>query len=260
MKWAIKLVLCALAFSMQAQAASGSLVVCYEDTSNPPFYFGTRNQKPELPGVTVELIQLAAQEQGLQLKLLPMQWKSCLAAMTDNTVDAAFDFSFKAKRESFVVYPYKDGKLDQKRYLHELAYYLFTMQDSKLEWDGNKLSDAKSKLAAVAGYSIVSDLQGDGYSVEEGLNQRSNLESLVKGKVDGLAQFASITQSIMRKRPGRYANVKQHKLPLRSKLYYLVFAKKFHAEHGNSAEAIWDSIAKMNADGTTAKLTTKYAE
>lgn len=260
MKWATQLMLCAAAFSMPVQAASDTLTVCYEDTSNPPFYFGSRNKNPKLPGVTVELIELAAQEQGLAVNFIPMQWKSCLAAMTDNTVDAAFDFSYKTKRESFAVYPYKADKLDEERYLHELAYYLFTLQDSALEWDGNKLSDGKAKLAAVAGYSIVSDLRGDGYSVEEGLNQRSNLESLVRGEVDGLAQFASITQSVIKKRPRRYANVKQHALPLRSKLYYLVFAKKFHTQRKNTAEAIWDNIAKMNADGTVAKLTEKYAE
>ena len=54
--------------------------------------------------------------------------------------------------------------------------------------------------------------------------------------------------------------MKQHTLPLRSKLYYLVFAKKFNAKKKDTAEAIWDSIAKMNENGTTAKLTAKYAE
>jgi polar amino acid transport system substrate-binding protein len=243
-----------------AYAAKKSLRICYEDTSNPPLYYSIEQAKPGLPGVTIELLEQAAKSNGLQLKLIQIPWKRCLKALQSNLVDGAFDLSYKSERESFAVYPYAEGAVDQQRYLHELAYYLFTLKRSKVEWDGEKIHNLQGSLAGVSGYSIIDDLRTDGYTVDEGKNQLSNMQMLIRRRIEGVAQFATTTQNIMHANPELYRNVKQHPKPLRRKLYYLAYGKDFYARHTEIAEGIWDSLAELNGQGFSKQATKKYMQ
>lgn len=229
-------------FSPVLHAEASILRVCYEDISNPPLYYSSRATRPEKPGITVELLQAASKDLGLNLQFQQMPWKRCIKALEKNLVDAAFDFSYKPAREDYAVYPYHDGELDLDRYLHELSYYLFTLKDSKLRWDGTAFNDKQARLVAVAGYSIVEDLRLQGYTVVEGANQRSNLAMLLKGRADGVAHFASTTNAIIQQQPDLYRRVLHHNIPLKSKLYYLVFGKEYYANNKASAEKMWDRL------------------
>ncbi len=242
-----------------AQAEPVSMTLCHEDTSNPPFYYEGNKHPPGKPGITIEVLHRAAKSQDIALTLLPLPWKRCLVELKNNTVDGAFEFSYKAEREAFAVYPQRDGQLDKRRYLHELSYHLFTLNDANLQWDGAQMSRADAKLAAVSGYSVIGDLRQKGYTVHEGINQRSNLEMLLRGRVDGLAHIATITRPLIQDNPA-YAKVKQHPLPLSSKRYYLVFGKSFYTHHKNSAEALWDEILHYREQGITAELAAQYAQ
>ena len=259
----IRLITILLSFSLLpglAHAEKDTLLICYENTSNPPLYYSKEQAKPSMPGVTIELLRAAAEQNALQLKLIQIPWKRCLKAMQKNTVDGAFDLSYKAEREDFAVYPYAEGKVDQQRYLHELAYYLYTMKRSAVTWDGEKIHNLSGPIAGVSGYSIIAVLRADGYTVEGGRNQLSNMQMLIRGRVDGVAQFAATTQNIINGSPKLYRNVQKHDKPLRSKLYYLAFSKSFYDEHKNLAEQVWDSLATLNSQGFSEQLRQKYIQ
>lgn len=241
-------------------AEKHTLLICYEDTSNPPLYYSIEQAKKGLPGVTIELLQRVAEKNNLEIKFIQKPWKRCLRALQTNLVDGAFDLSYKPERESFAVYPYAKGVVDQQRYLHELAYYLFTMQRSNVEWDGEKIHNLKGRIAGVAGYSIIDDLRADGYRVDEGRNQLSNMQMLIRGRIEGVAQFATTTQNIIDANPRFYRNVKQHAKPLRRKLYYLTFSKEFYARHTALAEKVWDSLAELNGQGFSRQAGKKYMQ
>lgn len=254
------LLLCVFCFAPAAYAERHSIVICYENMSNPPLYYSVEQTKSGRAGVTIELLQRIAELNNVELKLVQMPWKRCVKSLQMNTVDGAFDFSYKAERESFAVYPYTKGALDQQRYLHELAYYLFTLEASKVQWDGEKIHNLQGRLAGVSGYSIIDDLRADGYSVAEGKSQLSNMQMLIRGRIEGVAQFAATTQNIMHRNPKLYKRVKQHAKPLRRKLYYLVFAKTFYRQHTQLAEQLWDSLAELNGAGFSEQATKKYIQ
>lgn len=213
------------------------------------------------PGLTVELLHEVARNAGVELELKRMPWKRCILLLANNQIDGAFEVSYKPAREEFAVYPYtKAGELDKQRYLHSLSYYLYTMKDSGISWDGVKIHQLAGTLVAVAGYSIVDDMRKEGYPVLEGVSQKANLEMLLRGRVDGLAQIDSMTQGIINKNPDRYRDVIRHPIPLRSKLYYLVFSKGFIEQQGAVAEKLWDQLSAIRASGGYEDIATRYVD
>ena len=127
-------------------------------------------------------------------------------------------------------------------------------------WDGEKIHNLTKPIVGVSGYSIIDDLRTDGYNVEEGRNQLSNMKMLIRNRVDGVAQFATTTQSIIDANPALYRNVKKHPKPLRSKRYYLAFSKVFYSQHKSLAERVWNALAQLNSQGFTGQLRKQYMQ
>ena len=86
------------------------------------------------------------------------------------------------------------------------------------------------------------------------------MQMLIRGRVEGVTQFATTTQNIIDANPKAYRNVKQHAKPLRRKLYYLTFGKEFYAKYTGLAENVWDSLAELNAQGFSKQATKKYMQ
>ena len=248
-------------FSLSAVAKEHTVRLCFENTSNPPFYYGENMVLDQHPGLTIDVLRAVAKVAGVSLELERMPWKRCILLLKKNQIDGAFEISYKPQRESYAVYPKLQGKLDQQRYLHSLSYYLYTLDDSPMNWDGKRIENINSSLAAVAGYSIIGDLRAEGYPVLEGVSQKANLEMLWRGRVGGLAQIDTMTDGIIKNsRPDKFTGVKKHPIPLRSKLYYLVFSKQYIAQNKPVAEAFWDALANFRRTGRYDDMALKYAK
>lgn len=262
-KTALK-VACLFVFSLAAfPVFSENQVVrlCFENTPNPPFYYGENLVLDKHPGLTIEVLHEVAEIAGITLQLERMPWKRCILLLQKNQIDGAFEVSFKPKREEYAVYPKLEGALDQQRYLHSLSYYLYTLDNATVKWDGNRIENMQSTLVGVAGYSIVGDLRAEGYPVLEGVSQKANLEMLLRGRVDGLAQIGTMTDGIIKNSgAGTFSAVKKHPIPLRSKLYYLVFAKQFMSANRELAEKLWDELASLRQSGRYDEIAIDYAE
>lgn len=247
--------------TVSAPAFAKTLRLCFENTANPPFYYSEDTVLTHRPGLAVEVLQEVAKRAELDLQLERMPWKRCILLLKKNQMDGAFEISYKPQRESYAVYPKLQGKLDQQRYLHSLSYYLYTLDDSPMNWDGKRIENINSSLAAVAGYSIIGDLRAEGYPVLEGVSQKANLEMLWRGRVGGLAQIDTMTDGIIKNsRPDKFTGVKKHPIPLRSKLYYLVFSKQYIAQNKPVAEAFWDALANFRRTGRYDDMALKYAK
>jgi len=255
---------CFLAFILAATPAlakNQTVRLCFENTSNPPFYYGESFVLDKHPGLTIDVLREVANAVGVTLQLERMPWKRCILLLQKNQIDGAFEVSYKPKREEYAVYPKLEGSLDQQRYLHSLSYYLYTLDNSTVKWDGNRVENITSTLVAVAGYSIVGDLRSEGYPVLEGVSQKANLEMLLRGRVDGLAQIGTMTDVIIKSSANdKFTVVKKHAIPLRSKLYYLVFAKQFMSANRVVAEKLWDELAGLRQSGRYDEIAVEYAE
>lgn len=250
-----------LAVALPVSAGDKTVRLCFENTSNPPFYYGENLVLDQFPGLTVDVLYTVAKVAGITLKLERMPWKRCILLLQKNQIDGAFEVSYKPKRESYAVYPKLEGSLDQQRYLHSLSYYLYSLDSSPIKWEGKRVENISSTLVGVAGYSIVGDLRAEGYPVLEGVSQKANLEMLLRGRVDGLAQIGTMTDSIIKSTgTNKFSNVKKHAIPLRSKLYYLVFAKQFMSQNRVLAEQLWDELAAVRQSGRYDDIALKYAE
>ncbi len=258
-----KLVWCVglLMASLSAVAEDHKVKLCFGNTPNPPFYYGESLVLDHHPGVTVDVLREVAKKAGVSLDLQRMPWKRCILLLQKNQIDGAFEVSYKPKRESYAVYPKLEGSLDQQRYLHSLSYYLYSLDESDVKWEGSRVENITRTLVGVAGYSIIGDLRAEGYPVLEGVSQKANLEMLLRGRADGLAQIGSMTDSIINSaRSDKFAKVKKHAIPLRSKLYYLVFSKQFISVNRELAEQLWDELAKVRQSGLYDDITIEYAQ
>ena len=250
-----------LMVSLSTLAKEQRVKLCFENTSNPPFYYGENLVLEQHPGVTIDVLREVARKAGVSLDLQRMPWKRCILLLQKNQIDGAFEVSYKPKREGYAVYPKLEGALDQQRYLHSLSYYLYSLDQSDVQWNGSRVENITSTLVGVSGYSIIGDLRAEGYPVLEGVSQKANLEMLLRGRVDGLAQIGSMTDSIINSaRSGKFAKVKKHPIPLRSKLYYLVFSKQFMSVNRPLAEQLWDELANLRQSGRYDDISVEYAQ
>lgn len=244
-----------------APALSKTVTLCFENASNPPFYYGEDMVLDVHPGLTIDVLLEVAKTAGITLQLERMPWKRCILLLQKNQIDGAFEVSYKPKRENYAVYPRRNGALDQQRYLHSLSYYLYTLDNSPVTWSGGRIENISSSLVGVAGYSIVGDLRSEGYPVLEGVSQKANLEMLLRERVDGLAQIGTMTDSIINSASAdKFSVVKKHAMPLRSKLYYLVFGKQFMADNKDLAEKLWSELANLRQTGRYDDIAVQYAE
>lgn len=243
---------------VSAQEPQKVVSVCYENVSNPPHYYSVKDIDQDRPGLTLEILHRVSQQTGVKFKFIRRPWKRCILSLQKNQVDAAFDLSYLPERETYVVYPYVNGKLDTNRHLHILDYSLFTLKDTKVSWDGEKIDNLSKPLIAVAGYSIVGDLRKLGYHVIEGTNQKTNLDVLLRHRVDAVVQQGTMTQPILDKNPAYYANIIKHPIPIKTKPYYFVFSKQFARNQPQLAETIWDSIATVRESEEFAALRQSY--
>ncbi len=227
----------------------------FSDIEAFPIQMGNGESIADPPGIVVEIISQAAKELGLNIKIERRPNLRVLAELEEGTADGAFSFSFKEERLKNGQYPMKDGKLDGSRRLVTIAYYVYKVKDSPLDWDGKQFINLNGVIGANAGYSIVDDLRKKGVEVEEAKSTEQNFEKLKLGRIAGYA-----TQDITADRivaSGQYGEFVKVPIPLATKDYFLMFSNQFMEKHPDIAEQFWAKIGELR-DSVTKEVLPKY--
>src|SRR3954467_6087209 len=164
----IVVAIAALGLGMNAASAQMKMKFAAEDKDLYPTYLGSGTDTlAEKPGVTVELIRLAAKDIGIEPVFVRAPWRRCMELLKEGEVDAVINGSYSSARTGFWAFPMQGEKPDDGRKSHVWAYTLYRKKGSQVAWDGSKFSNVDGPLGTPLGYSIVADLKKMNLEVDE---------------------------------------------------------------------------------------------
>ncbi|MGB0944040.1 MAG: transporter substrate-binding domain-containing protein, partial [Marinomonas sp.] len=117
------------------------LTLSYQINPSPPYQMGTGVDVMEPPGIALDIINAAAQE--LNIKVVYKRYPNVrvMHLLKHGQIDGAFMFSYKPERAKIARYPLtQEGKLDSSKRLATLSYWLYSLTEAKLDWDGTNLT------------------------------------------------------------------------------------------------------------------------
>lgn len=229
-------------------ASSQEIKIVYNQVANPPYNMGDHSQ--ELPGISVELLNKAAEELGINITFIVAPWKRALIMLEEGAVDALMDASFNTKRAKFGVYPYSDDKPDVSKRTNRQAYYLYTLK-------GKEPTFTDSIFGATRGYSIIDNLVSKGVSKDriiETTGSTSSLGMLRSKRIDAIADLAVNIEPLL----SDSKDVVRIEPELKAKEYYLIFSKGFIAKSPSVAKNLWDKIGDLRESDFGKSLSKKY--
>jgi polar amino acid transport system substrate-binding protein len=229
-----------------AAAVAAPVRIVFDVNENPPLFYGVGTRiDPEKPGVTIELLRMAAERSGIAIDLSRVPWQRGLYLIETGQADAIFASSFVEERLRYGVYPMKDGRPDADRKLFDQSYRLFIRAGSGVSWDGKTLANLHAPVGATTGYAAAAMLRSMGIPVAEEPSHIGNLRKLAAGRIDAYAELDTHVRPLLGAN-SEFPGIGELSPPLRSKPYYLMFSKIFYTESPQVAEAFWDAIAAVN--------------
>nr|WP_319393756.1 hypothetical protein [uncultured Desulfobacter sp.] len=166
--------------------------MAYENTALPPFYLGEGKEVPPKPGIAIELLkQVDESLHEIAINFRRMPWNKCQKELKEGMVDAIFPGSFNLSRMKIGVYPFNDSEPDGVRCLVFLSYYFYVMKANLSALDGDQ-GWRKGIIGVPTGYSVIRDLQRDGFEVDD--ESQTTLENLIKLKAGSVSAVAAQDQ------------------------------------------------------------------
>ena len=239
--------------------AQQTLRIVYEEAPNPPRHLGDGSEVPEPPGITVDMLRLAAERLGLELELLRVPWVRGLFMIETGQADAIFHASFKADRLSIGVYPIAGDSPDESRAIFYQKYVFYVRQDSGVTWDGSVLDGATRPAGATSGYSVIDDLAALGIPVESERNQLINFCKLQEGRIDAYAELQTMADPYLAADGGMFEGIVRLDPAIVEKAYYLMFSHQFHDAYPALAESVWDEIRRINNSQDIDRIVARYS-
>lgn len=220
--------------------AATPLLLGLGDQATPPYKLGEATLPATLPGVAVELLQLAAAncDVALRIKLLP--GTRMLKELESGDLDGAGLLSYTAERAAYATYPLQNGKPAEAQRLATLSYVLYARAGHRLQWDGTTLQGLNRKVGTNLGWSINLDLARLGIPAEPASSVEQNFLKLQAGRIDAYATHEPLGDSYL----ARHDNLNLVKLqpPVVSKPYYLIFSRSYAARNPAVAACLWRQV------------------
>ena len=239
-------------FFLSSHAFGKSFTVCMEPKGVFPLY-QEKGKKGKLPGLYLEMLKFMEKKLNLRTKIKRRPFKRCLSSLKAGRVDAVASASYKEFRKEFGVYPFFRGKLHSRWRISASSYYLYSRKRAPKVWDGKKFKRFNGSIAAVRGYSIVSDLKDLKVSTREVNKIEQAFQMVSKNRVFGVAAHENDGHRLMKKH-----NLKQSKIPLAKKDYFLLLSHQFVKRDKNFAEKVWKTVAEIRESKSFQKVKDGY--
>ena len=226
------------------------LTLSYQINPSPPYQMGTGVNVAEPPGIALDIINAAAK--ALNLKIIYKRYPNVrvLHLLEYGQIDGAFMFSYKAERAKIARYPLTpEGKLDSSKRLASLSYWLYSLEQAELDWDGTHLFnvnglDVNGAIVAEHGDSIISDLEKIGHKVQQPASAYKALLMLTRRSQVVGAALQDVKAAPLLSR-SEFSGIKRSSAPLKTKDYFLVLSHHFVEKHPKLAKALWQKIEEL---------------
>jgi polar amino acid transport system substrate-binding protein len=229
-----------------AAAQAGERLRCvYASGEAPPFQLGEGEAVPrEHPGMSVELMQMAAAALDIDLELARLPNRRVVPAVARNDSDCAFALSFLPERAATIAYPMRNGRLDRDRRIGSSTYVVYRRAGSPVSWDGKRFSDlGEGAIGINAGFAARDELVRMGVPVEEADSTVSNMRKLAARRIAAYVVHAAIGDDYLARVP--QSGIEKLDIPFQEKDYYVVLSPKFVGDNPELAERLWDRLGAL---------------
>ncbi|MBL6945236.1 MAG: transporter substrate-binding domain-containing protein [Rhodospirillales bacterium] len=242
-----------------ASEAQQKIRVVFNTEPNHPYITGKGAKiDAEKPGLTIDTLRQVSRQMGIEFEFKRVPWRRALLMTEKGHADAVFHSSFKKERTAFGVYPMMDGKPDETRKIADFSYYIYTLKDSDVSWDGKRIDKADRALGAMRGAAVIDQLKAAGHRVDDGISSAANLRKLIAGHICAYVDLEGIVDPNLSAHPEWLARVKKLSPPIRTKPYFLMFSKPFAEKQSALTQQIWNAIGKFRQSPAFQELKMKY--
>lgn len=212
----------------------------------------------ERPGVRIEQLRLVAEMVGVRFAYGRYPWKRALRVVEEGRGDAVFVAGYSKERAAWGIYPFVDGKLDTSRAISQVTFWLYTLRDGTVRWDGKNLTGVTGPIGADSGDLMTVRLKNEGLIIDEISTYRQMALMLAAGRIDAAIGFRSLIDKVIDEDPSQYEEIEKNPIPFRKAEGYLMFSKASYRKNTETIEKIWTAFQQLWMEGTMDMLFAKY--
>ncbi|MBI5845413.1 MAG: transporter substrate-binding domain-containing protein [Deltaproteobacteria bacterium] len=241
-------------------AGQASITLACEDRENFPFVLGEGSDlKAENPGLSVEVLRLAAARLKISVNFTRLPWNRGKNALRYGKVDGLFNTGYTPEDRSIGVFPMRAGLPDDSRRMATVPFSIYTLKDSGLTWDGGYFNRKNLRVSVPMGFCVVSELRRMGLSVEESPGVSNCFRKLAYKRVDAVVAPGTTGDHLTESGRAEFSQVIRLEKPLNVQPFYLIFSHQFYSRNRDLAELIWDTVAELRESVAMKDLEKKYA-
>ncbi|TQQ53420.1 amino acid ABC transporter substrate-binding protein [Vibrio cholerae] len=238
-------------------SATTTLRLAYSDIESYPFQMGNGESVANPPGLALDVLNDVATKLELKIEYVRLPGKRVLNYIDTGKVDGGFIFSYNTLRAQYARYPMQDDSPDSQKRIATIGYYFYTLQDQKLDWDGEKILNTEQQVGAHLGFSIVNELKKKQLNVQEVTTTEQLFQMLQLGRLPVVAVQDTTAQQFLSSK--KIKNITKVEPAITTKDYYLVFSHQFYDANAEIAEQIWREIGALREEAHS-KHGGKYLE
>lgn len=237
------------------------LTFAFQDVDNFPYEIGEGDAiDMQKPGISIELLQLIAQQLQIVIEYKRLPWKRCFLEMEKGTIDGVFSASFKPERLVSGVYPMQGDAPDATRRMYSTSYMLYVRTGTKIRWDGNAFAPPPQKIAAIRGYSIIGDLTAMGVTVEAVKDDYVALKWLRANMFDAAALLELSGDAVLAQYRDELGGIEKLAPPLKIRDYYLMLSHQRVEQSPELAENIWNTLKIVRESEEFQRIIERYGQ
>lgn len=212
----------------------------------------------ENPGVRIEQLRLVAEKVGVRFGYGRYPWRRALKTVENGHADAAFVTGYTEERSQWGAFPLAKGNVDNTQAISQVDYWLYTLRDGPVRWDGDTLSGVTTPIGAGAGDLMTAKLKSEGMNIIEIDTYDQLARMVLADRLDAVISFRDLIDKVIALEPSKYEPIVKHPVPFRSADGHLMFSKMAYDEKRDTVEKIWDAIRELWQNGTMDQLFAKY--
>ena len=225
-------------------SSTKTIKLAYSDIESFPFQMGNGTSVAEPPGLSIDILEHAANTLNVNIEYIRLPGKRVLHHMRANQVDGGFIFSYNQKRAQYANYPIKDEQVDSTLRIATLDYFFYKLKEQEVKWDGTKLESVGNRpVGAHNGFSIINILKKNEINTLEMESTEQLFTMLKKRRIAAVAIQSNIADSYINE--NELPNIEKITPPISTKYYYLIFSHKFTKENPELVQAMWKAVGKV---------------
>ncbi|QDQ28877.1 hypothetical protein FNU76_22385 [Chitinimonas arctica] len=241
-----------------ASATESAWRFCHEDNETYPWILKERE------GLYVTLTRLAAKRADVQIELVKLPWKRCMAEVKSGVMDGVLGAGFLPERCEIGAYPGEQPcKPDPMLRLYIDRFLIYYNKQRPLSWDGRKLSGYKRRIAVQPGFVVSRLLKEMGVPVDESDKEPYQiLRKVSAGMVEGAILQGPVADPLLKDVADFGATIERLPMAFQEYPTWLMMSHQRYKADPKRARALWlaYSQARDSAEYQAAKAALGYNE